>query len=59
MNGDRARATASWHEWMAQELPFQAAQRPWERADLVVAGTPTIALAPGWFAVAQSSAWRQ
>jgi hypothetical protein len=26
-------------EWMAEEVPFVAAQRPWERADLIVAGT--------------------
>jgi hypothetical protein len=26
--------------WMAEERPFLAADRPWERADLVVAGTP-------------------
>jgi hypothetical protein len=33
-----------WHhrEWMAEEIPFIAGQRPWERADLVVAGTPEI-----------------
>jgi len=29
-------------EWMAEEEPFLADQRPWERADLVVAGTPQI-----------------
>jgi len=29
-------------EWMAEEGPFLAGQRPWERADLVVAGTPQI-----------------
>lgn len=27
-----------WDEWEAQELPFLAADRPWERADLIVAG---------------------
>lgn len=54
VNGDSAQATAFWHEWMAEELPFQARQRPWERACLVVAGTPTlthgqdeVVLAPG------------
>jgi hypothetical protein len=33
-----------WHhrEWMAEEIPFIAGQRPWERADLVIAGTPGI-----------------
>jgi hypothetical protein len=28
--------------WMAEELPFVAARRPWEHADLVVAGTPSL-----------------
>ena len=28
-----------WAEWQAEERPFQAEQRPWERATLVVAGT--------------------
>lgn len=30
-----------WHEWMAEEIPFLHQQRPWERATLVVNGTPT------------------
>jgi hypothetical protein len=38
-NGEEA--IAFWNEWMAQELPFLAADRPWERADLVVCGTPS------------------
>jgi len=38
---DRTRADAetSWAAWMTEELPHLAADRPWERADLVVAGT--------------------
>jgi hypothetical protein len=28
--------------WMAEEIPFNAAQRSWERADVVVCGTPQI-----------------
>jgi hypothetical protein len=28
--------------WMAEELPFVAARRPWEHADLVLAGTPSL-----------------
>jgi hypothetical protein len=28
--------------WMAEEMPFTAAQRTWERADLIVCGTPRI-----------------
>jgi hypothetical protein len=33
-------------EWMAVEEPFLADQRPWERADLIVAGTPQIPTDP-------------
>ena len=36
----RDEAVAFWDEWMIQEVPFLAADRPWERADLVVWGTP-------------------
>ena len=28
--------------WMAEEKPFNAAQRTWERADIIVCGTPEI-----------------
>jgi hypothetical protein len=28
--------------WMAEEIPFNAAQRAWERADVIVCGTPQI-----------------
>jgi hypothetical protein len=28
--------------WMGEELPFVAGRRPWEHADLIVAGTPTL-----------------
>lgn len=45
VNGDAEQAAAFWHHWMAAELPFLAAQRPWEDADLVVNGTPTAPLA--------------
>ena len=35
------------HEgWMAEEIPFNAAQRSWERADIVVCGTPQIPCDP-------------
>jgi hypothetical protein len=34
------------HEWMAEEIPFNAAQRTWERADIVVCGTPEIPYDP-------------
>jgi hypothetical protein len=37
-----AEAEAFWDEWMAQEEPFLAADRPWERADTIVCGTPDL-----------------
>ena len=33
-------------DWMAEEVPFLAGQRPWERADLVVCGTPETPVDP-------------
>jgi hypothetical protein len=33
-------------EWMAEEEPFLADQKPWERAELIVAGTPQIHFDP-------------
>lgn len=36
-----------WYEWAAEEVPFLLDQRPWERADVVVAGTPTLPHGPG------------
>jgi hypothetical protein len=32
--------------WMAEELPFNADQRTWERADVIVCGTPQIPCDP-------------
>jgi energy-coupling factor transporter ATP-binding protein EcfA2 len=37
--GDQA-AVSFWHLWMAEELPFMAQQRPWTRANVIVAGAP-------------------
>lgn len=39
VNGDAEQTVAFWHTWMAEELPFFAHDRPWERADLLLAGT--------------------
>lgn len=39
-DGGTAEVEAFWDEWMAEELPFFAADRPWERADTVVSGLP-------------------
>ena len=33
---------AFWDEWEAEEVPFLDRQRPWERADLVIAGSPIL-----------------
>lgn len=43
---------AFWDEWDAAEIPFVAADRPWERADLVVSGTTTEPYRPGQLVVA-------
>ncbi len=32
--------------WMAEEVPFNAAQRTWERADVIVCGTPELPCDP-------------
>jgi hypothetical protein len=39
--GDSA-AASFWSLWMAEELPFMARERPWARADVIVAGTPCV-----------------
>jgi len=39
-DGGDAEADAFWERWMAEEFPFLADQRPWERADAIVSGTP-------------------
>lgn len=52
VNGDREQAAAFWHDWMAAELEFFARQRPWERACVVVNGTPTTPLKPAYVEVA-------
>lgn len=54
VNGDPEQTVAFWHEWMSHETPFLAEDRPWERARLVVSGTPTIGLAAGEIAVAEA-----
>ena len=40
-----------WDEWQAAERPLLSADRPWDRADLLVLGTPLAAAPPGtWWA---------
>jgi hypothetical protein len=41
-----ARPVGDHREWMAEEEPFLAGQRTWERADMLVAGTPKIPFDP-------------
>jgi hypothetical protein len=41
-DGGDAKAIQGWREWEAEELPFLAADRPWERANIIVSGTPQI-----------------
>ena len=52
VNGDADQSIAFWHWWMSHEAHYLNDQRPWERADLVVAGTPPMPLVDGQFAVA-------
>jgi hypothetical protein len=40
------RTVGDYRDWMAEEEPFLAHQRPWERADMLVAGTPHISFDP-------------
>lgn len=42
VNGGPDQTAAFWQQWMAQEMPFLEHQRPWERACVVVAGTPPL-----------------
>ena len=46
--GKPGEAPTNWHhrEWMAEEIPFNTAQRTWERADAIVCGTPQIPCDP-------------
>jgi hypothetical protein len=41
-DGGDAAAVSFWHLWMAEELPFMARQRPWTRATVIAAGTPSV-----------------
>lgn len=52
VNGDAEESRRFWHEWMSHELAFFEAERTWQRADVVVAGTSVIPLGDGELAVA-------
>jgi hypothetical protein len=46
-------------DWMAEEMPFLADQRPWERADLIACGTPEVPFdLASEFVVAPPLGWR-
>ena len=45
--------------WMAEEIPFNTAQRTWERADLTVCGTPEISCDPATEIVVAQARSRQ
>ncbi len=51
-NGDRAQSIAFWDEWDRAERVHLADQRPWERSDVIVLGTPSEPVPPGCIAVA-------
>lgn len=53
VNGDAAASVAFWHTWIAAEVDFLEQDAPWERADVIVAGTSTDPLAPDRVAVAR------
>jgi hypothetical protein len=45
-DGDRIRTgeidQAGYEGWMSEEIPFQASERTWERADLIVSGASSV-----------------
>lgn len=43
---DRLAAEREWHAWADEEVPFLLDDRPWERADVIVAGTAPAAYDP-------------
>ena len=45
--------------WMAEEIPFNAAERTWERADIIVCGTPEVPHHPDTEIVIAAPASRQ
>ncbi len=42
-DGGTDEVVRNWHGWMAEELPFLAADRPWERAGVIVDGSNQLA----------------
>lgn len=52
VNGDREQTQAFWSTWYDAERAHLAKDRPWQRARLIVAGTPPADLQPGLALVA-------
>ncbi len=50
-DGGTAEVESFWDEWMAEEFPFFAQERPWERADVIASGTPELDYQPASQAV--------
>lgn len=46
VNGDQQATVAFWHEWSEAEREYLARDRPWERAGIIVAGTPPLSSPP-------------
>ncbi|CAM3652021.1 hypothetical protein DEFR109230_07000 [Deinococcus frigens] len=46
-DGDTAQTRVFWDEWMAEEIPFFARERSWERANTIVCGMPELDHDPG------------
>jgi hypothetical protein len=53
-DGGNEAAISFWDEWMAAEEPFLADHRPWERANLVINGTPPAGTDPAGILVAKA-----
>ncbi|WP_128772720.1 uridine kinase family protein [Actinomyces oricola] len=53
VNGGVEDTVAFWHWWMAGERRFFAADRPWERADVIVSGAPALGVEAGEVAWAE------
>jgi pantothenate kinase len=51
-NGDQDATLAFWAEWDKAERDYLALDRPWDRASVIVAGTPPFPVPPGKVALA-------
>ncbi|MEU4196976.1 hypothetical protein AB0E69_34100 [Kribbella sp. NPDC026611] len=46
VNGGPQATVEFWHTWMAAENPFLQSDRPWDRANVIAAGTSTLPVPP-------------